>query len=545
MDTDKKKYRRFQTLAVVILIAAFIVVGTLIIYLTSRNLSDVVTQNATAELQFTAEQQADLINKEINRQFELLDVLAVYFETEDFESEENRHMLSTMARVSRWCTIAYADIDGNAVNYKGEDMGSVADRYYFTAIAHDGQTCAVQYLPVTKFTTEPRFLFSVPVYKNGEVSGVLFASKEVSVLEPILLDNSTNDNSLSIFLVSSDGTILSANNNAHEHISGENFFDEHLNGDSCIDFSPSELADAMANGRSGSYQYMDSAVEYVYYVPVGVNDWYLFALEDRDIAEANYQGTLASIRKNVISIAVAFCALIAFVIILLFHYIKTIRLTEELQRKEKIQVLTNELRDSQIRNSISQMQPHFLYNALGSIREIILEDPKYASDLVYDFTTHLRACVRSMTNKDLIPFEEELENIKAYVNIEKMRFGEKLKIQTDITVSDFDIVPLSIQPLVENAIRHGIYPKGSSGGTVCVSTFRSDGFIHVRVADDGVGFDYEEIKKETEDGLRDSTGLQNTIFRLENLLSATVSIDSSVGKGTVINVDIPEKGEEK
>ena len=113
---------------------------------------------------------------------------------------------------------------------------------------------------------------------------------------------------------------------------------------------------------------------------------------------------------------------------------------EMIKTTEKMNQLSEELRASRVKNSIGQMQPHFLYNALGSIREVILDNPQYASDLVYDFTTHLRACIKCMQNSDLIPFEQELTNINAYVNIEKMRFGEKLKIEHDIACDDFMIV---------------------------------------------------------------------------------------------------------
>ena len=129
----------------------------------------------------------------------------------------------------------------------------------------------------------------------------------------------------------------------------------------------------------------------------------------------------------------------------------------------EIETLTDELEDAKVKNSLSQMQPHFLYNTLASIREIILVDPEYASELIVDFTTHLRACIKTMSSNDLIPFGQELDNIKAYANIEKMRLGEKLKVEYNIACDDFMIVPLSIQPIVENAIRHGIYERGAKG----------------------------------------------------------------------------------
>lgn len=216
-------------------------------------------------------------------------------------------------------------------------------------------------------------------------------------------------------------------------------------------------------------------------------------------------------------------------------------LTEQQRKEREREELENELQNSRIRNSTSQMQPHFLYNALGSIQEVILMDPKYASDLLGDFTVHLRSCVRAMASDDPIRFEEELKNIKAYVNIEKMRFGDKLSIEYDIGAADFDVLPLSIQPLVENAIRHGIYHRGREGGTVTLRTGKDrDGWV-VQVEDNGVGFDVEQLTREIEERKRDSTGLYNIRFRLEKIMGARVELDSAVGRGTTVTIRIPGK----
>lgn len=79
------------------------------------------------------------------------------------------------------------------------------------------------------------------------------------------------------------------------------------------------------------------------------------------------------------------------------------------------------------------------------------------------------------------------------MNIEKMRFGDRLNVEYDIGCDDFMIVPLSIQPMVENSIRHGIYQRGMKGGTVRIATSKNDGFYTISVKDDGVGFDDEPI----------------------------------------------------
>ena len=219
-------------------------------------------------------------------------------------------------------------------------------------------------------------------------------------------------------------------------------------------------------------------------------------------------------------------------------------LTEQQRKDLELKKLEEELQMRRISNFTSQMQPHFLYNTLGSIQEIMHEDPEYASDLLGDFALHLRSCIRAMSTDKPLPFRQELANIKAYVNIEKMRFGDKLKVEYDIQTMDFNILPLCVQPLVENAIRHGIYERGPAGGTVKISTrkvggaaARSTSYI-VEVEDDGVGFD---VEAERQNALisDDHTGLKNLIFRLKAVQEGEVEIQSKPGEGTKVTISLP------
>ena len=211
------------------------------------------------------------------------------------------------------------------------------------------------------------------------------------------------------------------------------------------------------------------------------------------------------------------------------------------QRKEKeMQDLERALQMSRIRNFTSQMQPHFLYNALGSIQEIVLDDPEYASELIGDFTIHLRSCIRAMASDAPLPFDQELANIRAYVNIEKMRFGKKLKVVYDIPAVDFRILPLSVQPLVENAIRHGVYQRGPRGGTVTVRSREDAEHWIVEVEDDGVGFDAAELRSGAAAEKKGSAGLKNIIFRLDKVMHAAVEIHSVKNVGTKVTITIPK-----
>jgi len=215
-------------------------------------------------------------------------------------------------------------------------------------------------------------------------------------------------------------------------------------------------------------------------------------------------------------------------------------LTEQQKQEREIKMLEEKLRMSRIRNFTSQMQPHFLYNTLGSIQEIILMDPDYASELLEDFTIYLRGCVRAMSNDEPVLFSQELENIKAYVSIEKMRFGDKLSVEYKVEADTFPILPLSVQPLVENAIRHGIYEKGKEGGKVTVQTREEQNEWIVLVEDNGVGFDVNSYLENMRNPDRDATGLKNLMFRLNKVLQASVELKSKPEEGTTVMIRIPK-----
>ena len=219
-------------------------------------------------------------------------------------------------------------------------------------------------------------------------------------------------------------------------------------------------------------------------------------------------------------------------------------LTEQQRRDKELADLETALRMSRIRVFTGQMQPHFLYNALASIQEVVLDDPAYASELIGDFTTHLRGSIRAMSDDAPIPFKQELENVRAYANIEKMRFGDKLAVRYETEATDFKIPPLSVQPLVENAIRHGVYQRGIAGGTVTVRSRDAGEAWIVQVEDDGVGFDVEAAHAEARAG-SDSTGLGNLMFRLDKIMHAAVDIRSELGAGTCVTITIPKESDSR
>lgn len=188
---------------------------------------------------------------------------------------------------------------------------------------------------------------------------------------------------------------------------------------------------------------------------------------------------------------------------------------------------------------ISQIQPHFLYNALNTIKYLIKRDPKTAEKAVISFSKYLRANMDSITQKTPIPFSEELEHIKNYCDIELLRFSDKLNVIYDTDFVDFSVPSLTVQPLVENAIKHGVTKK-AEGGTVKLSTSLEDDCYCVIIEDDGVGFDPENPDY-TPDDNRSHVGLKNVKNRLKTLMNADMIIESAADKGTKITIKIPKE----
>lgn len=211
------------------------------------------------------------------------------------------------------------------------------------------------------------------------------------------------------------------------------------------------------------------------------------------------------------------------------------------QRAREARELEREVEKANMAVMISQIQPHFLYNALNTIKSLIRRDPKKAEQAVIDFSYYLRGNMDSLTHTEPIPFETELAHVKYYCDIELLRFSDKLKIEYDIQEKKFCVPTLSIQPIVENAIKHGVTKK-PEGGTVRISTASDDKDYIVTVKDDGVGFDPSTIE---EDDGRSHVGIQNIRYRFENMMHATVSIESEKGVGTCVIIRIPKNSATK
>ena len=182
---------------------------------------------------------------------------------------------------------------------------------------------------------------------------------------------------------------------------------------------------------------------------------------------------------------------------------------------------------------MTQIQPHFLFNALNTIRALYAKDPPLADQTLENFSVYLRQNLDSLSHTDLIPIAKELEHTRLYAEIEMLRFPN-VRMEYQIEDGYFEIPPLTIQPLVENAIRHGV--RSRKEGRVTVSVAREGGMHRITIEDNGVGFDpgQEQLSDESHIGIR------NVKNRVEQMCGGTMILKSEIGKGTSVTLLIPE-----
>ena len=231
-----------------------------------------------------------------------------------------------------------------------------------------------------------------------------------------------------------------------------------------------------------------------------------------------------TIDTHILILAILVAALTMFIFILADQ-------TERWQRQE---LAAAELRFSVM---LSQIQPHFLYNALGAIYGICDKDPALAKEAINDFSDYLRANLSSLSRRTLVSFAEERRHIETYLKLEKLSMGEYLHYAFDCADDSFRLPALTVQPLVENAVKHGV-SKCETGGTVTVSTRETPEAWLVIVRDDGAGFDPALSPR---DDRRLHIGIENVRARLETLCGGTLTIDSAPGAGTTATVSIPKR----
>lgn len=195
-----------------------------------------------------------------------------------------------------------------------------------------------------------------------------------------------------------------------------------------------------------------------------------------------------------------------------------------------------ELRNAQAALIFSQIQPHFLFNSMACVMDLCSTDPQEAKTALQELSDYLHYKMTAMSACCLVSFAADFDFLQNYLKLEKRRFGERLKVEYDVQCTDFKIPMLTLQPLAENAVRHGISKK-PGGGTVRISSGKIAEYYTITIEDDGVGFD---ASKKPDDS-REHIGLSNVRARLGILCGGTLSVYSTPGSGTAVEITIPNR----
>lgn len=235
-----------------------------------------------------------------------------------------------------------------------------------------------------------------------------------------------------------------------------------------------------------------------------------------------------------------------FVMLALQAYVLARRFTALLRKNEEaleeLQVLSERERNVELKFLKAQIRPHFLHNSLNTIISVSRDDVNQARRLLMEFSNYLRGCFDFNNLDDEIPIENELGFIRSFLALEQARFGDKLRVNYDIDETGLMVPPLILQPLVENAVVHGIRSK-PEGGTILVYVKRVDSLLRIGVKDDGCGIPEEKIatilsEKEHARGV----GVFNINQRLNKLYGTSLRINPVDGGGVDVFMELRING---
>ena len=214
----------------------------------------------------------------------------------------------------------------------------------------------------------------------------------------------------------------------------------------------------------------------------------------------------------------------------LVYYIYLIAVYQQSLREN---IAEKELKITQDRINMlqEQIRPHFIFNSLNVIRALIKRDPSRAIAGIDSFVSYLRGHVYAMNSNDLISFDEELVNVKAFIGLVQPSYDDAIDITYDLNITDFSIPPLSLEPIVENAVKHGI---GKNGGYIKIITRKENDHIDIIVVNSNV----EKIDYSEKERARLGVGLENTRTRLKLLVNGSVEMTKNDTETNVM-ISIP------
>ena len=227
-------------------------------------------------------------------------------------------------------------------------------------------------------------------------------------------------------------------------------------------------------------------------------------------------------------------------VIVLGTAISAIFMFVNIQNDQTERYIEKERENARLRTDImlSQIQPHFLYNSLSVIRELCQSDPAQAEIATVKFSRYLQGNMESLNAEGAVAFEQELKHTEGYLELEKLRFEDKLTVRYDIQCTIFQIPTLTLQPIVENAVRHGVRGNSDGAGCVTVATREYPDRYEITVTDNGPGFDPAVPPAEDHST---HIGIQNVRERLARLCGGSLIIASAPGAGTAARILLPKE----
>ena len=222
----------------------------------------------------------------------------------------------------------------------------------------------------------------------------------------------------------------------------------------------------------------------------------------------------------VTAIGTAFSSLFMFIFIINRHTDSTIRQANE-NAEQKASILA------------LQMRPHFIYNTLTSIYYLIEQDPEKAQSTIIDFTNYLRKNFNAIASGEPVAFEYELEHARTYLAVELVRFPDKITVDYDIPFTKFRLPPLTLEPLVENAVKHGMDPESDEPLYIAIRT-QNDGY-RIRLTVENSGEEFGAVSND-----EPHIALDNIRQRLDSMCRGTLNLFPREGGGTIVTIDIPD-----
>jgi len=214
-----------------------------------------------------------------------------------------------------------------------------------------------------------------------------------------------------------------------------------------------------------------------------------------------------------------------------------IQATERLHAEEaRVRQLENLRTRAELEALRAQLNPHFLFNTLHSLMALVRHDPKAAEDALERLATLLRHTLMTTENTDDVALHDELDFIQNYLALERLRLGERLRIEEKIQPETlpYMLPPFTLQPLIENSIKHAI-GRRVHGGLLTIRTRRHNGLLQLEVSDDGPGANPDEVAVSGGSGLR--IARQRLMTRYKN--RATFEVNTGLGKGFCVRIEIP------